>query len=244
MGVVDRLWHGHLVSLFSCPTQIGFLLEPRRKRKVQAKLTGHKPVSSPPPSSAKSSSCAPCAISIRAGSPYRRLYGCMSFRAFHFPPFHISSHVSRESTTDIDPSTIENDIGIICACLPALAPLRSTRLFSKIIPSSVQYLLQKSGYSSHRSTSSSSSTFSSGAHHHHHPQKEFKGSSAAQAKKMGYQRSDESMSGVELAQGKGVKGYGMGMGNEKALPPIRSTTDVEVIYSKPKHIPREASNMV
>ncbi|KAL8647916.1 MAG: hypothetical protein Q9210_005279, partial [Variospora velana] len=45
--------------------------------------------------------------------------------------------------------TVENDIGIICACLPSLAPLRTTRFFSKTVPEFVSYLRSKS---SHRSS--------------------------------------------------------------------------------------------
>ncbi|KAL8892184.1 MAG: hypothetical protein Q9192_005645 [Flavoplaca navasiana] len=75
--------------------------------------------------------------------------------------------------------TVENDIGIICACLPSLAPLRTTRFFSKALPEFVSYLRTKS---SHRSTKDGSSG--------HAPTKwSFKGV-------LGYHTSAES--GVEL----------------------------------------------
>ncbi|KAL8643562.1 MAG: hypothetical protein Q9226_008280, partial [Calogaya cf. arnoldii] len=50
--------------------------------------------------------------------------------------------------TSDHPSTVENDIGIICACLPSLAPLRTTRFFSKTVPEFVSYLRSKSSYRS------------------------------------------------------------------------------------------------
>jgi len=77
---------------------------------------------------------------------------------------------------------VENDVGIICACLPSLAPLKKTLLFEKLIPSSLQYLLHKSGYAKYSSRDTSS-----------------KGSS----KRMGYQRSE---SGVELVDGVKIEG--------------------------------------
>ncbi|KAL8761207.1 MAG: hypothetical protein Q9184_002655, partial [Pyrenodesmia sp. 2 TL-2023] len=44
--------------------------------------------------------------------------------------------------------TVENDIGIIYACLPSLAPLRTTRFFSKTVPEFMSYLRSKSSYRS------------------------------------------------------------------------------------------------
>lgn len=74
---------------------------------------------------------------------------------------------------------MENDIGIICACLPALAPLRNTRFFGKMIPDSLHYLLRKSGYASSKGSTGTGS------------------SSKKSSKRMGYQLSD---SGVELVE--------------------------------------------
>ncbi|KAL8987655.1 MAG: hypothetical protein Q9177_003157 [Variospora cf. flavescens] len=54
-----------------------------------------------------------------------------------------------ESTLQLTPSdlsTVENDIGIICACLPSLAPLRTTRFFSKTVPGFMSYLRSKGSY--------------------------------------------------------------------------------------------------
>lgn len=51
--------------------------------------------------------------------------------------------------------TVENDIGIICACLPALAPLRTTRFFSKVVPGFMSYLRSKGSYGSSKSGGSS-----------------------------------------------------------------------------------------
>ncbi|KAL9632398.1 MAG: hypothetical protein Q9204_003812 [Flavoplaca sp. TL-2023a] len=77
---------------------------------------------------------------------------------------HLHEIIGGPNTRNLDASwvtaqetlwlTIENDIGIICACLPSLAPLRTTRFFSKALPEFVSYLRTKS---SHRSAKDGSS---------------------------------------------------------------------------------------
>ncbi|KAI4265199.1 MAG: hypothetical protein L6R35_007169 [Caloplaca aegaea] len=69
---------------------------------------------------------------------------------------HLHEIVGGPNTRNLDASwntapetlwlTVENDIGIICACLPSLAPLRTTRFFSKTVPGFVSYLRSKSSY--------------------------------------------------------------------------------------------------
>ncbi|KAL8896151.1 MAG: hypothetical protein Q9207_007854 [Kuettlingeria erythrocarpa] len=55
--------------------------------------------------------------------------------------------------------TVENDIGIICACLPALAPLRTTRFFSKVVPGFMSYLRSKGSYGSSKGGGGGSSGY-------------------------------------------------------------------------------------
>ena len=112
---------------------------------------------------------------------------------------------------------MENDIGIICACLPALAPLRNTRFFGKILPDSVDYILRKSGYSSSKSSSPSGGA-----------------SSKTQSNnRMGYQSFE---SGVELVEDrKGDTKVSASDDRTHESPhehgAIRREIDMEVLYS-------------
>ncbi|KAL8719756.1 MAG: hypothetical protein Q9225_003272 [Loekoesia sp. 1 TL-2023] len=74
--------------------------------------------------------------------------------------------------------TVENDIGIICVCLPILGPLKKTKFFEKVNQSSIQYILSKTGFAKSEDSNGSRSTGSS--------------------KRMGYHRSE---SGIELVDG-------------------------------------------
>ncbi|KAL8917289.1 MAG: hypothetical protein Q9172_005915 [Xanthocarpia lactea] len=113
--------------------------------------------------------------------------------------------------------TIENDIGIICACLPALAPLRSTRFFSKVVPGFMSYLRSKSGYGSAKSISSG------------YP------SSNAPSKGMDLRHQGWSESGVELVNAPKNGAYISADYGEGALThengTIRRETDMQVSYS-------------
>ena len=123
-------------------------------------------------------------------------------------------------------STVENDAGIICACLPALAPLKDTRLFGKIIPSSLQYFARRSGYDSQKGSSSRGS------------------SSKVPAKRIGYQLSE---SGTELVDAGRVNTDIANAGKvkthistqdgregklENGIRAIRRDTEVDVSYSR------------
>ncbi|KAL8861937.1 MAG: hypothetical protein Q9178_001807 [Gyalolechia marmorata] len=113
--------------------------------------------------------------------------------------------------------TIENDMGIICACLPALAPLRSTRFFSKVVPGFMSYLRSKSSYGSAKSSSSG------------YP------SSNAPSKGMDLRQQGWSESGVELVHAPKNGAYISADDGERALThengTIRRETDMQVSYS-------------
>ena len=121
-------------------------------------------------------------------------------------------------------STVENDVGIICACLPALAPLRNTRFFGKILPDSLQYVLRKSGYTSSKGSASRMV------------------SSKTPSNRMGYQVFE---SGVELVDA--PKGdTQISASNDRTHESqhehgtIRREVDMEVLYSQE----RDASHQV
>ncbi|KAL9100069.1 MAG: hypothetical protein Q9163_004510 [Psora crenata] len=111
--------------------------------------------------------------------------------------------------------TVENDIGIICACLPTLAQLRNTRFFSKMVPESLQYILRKSGYASSKGSPSEGS------------------SSKMPHKSMGYQVAE---SGIELVDThkadthiSALDNKTRGLTHESGT--IRQDTDMEVTYT-------------
>ena len=117
---------------------------------------------------------------------------------------------------DLPFSTVENNIGIICACLPTLAPLRSTRFFSKIVPDSLQYLFRKSGYATSKGSTSRGA------------------SSQIPSKSVGYQLSE---SGVELVDARKANAHISAFGDKTRdlthdAGTIRRETDMEVTYSK------------
>lgn len=116
-------------------------------------------------------------------------------------------------------STVENDIGIICACLPTLAPLRNTHFFRKMVPDSLQYLLRKSGYTSSKVSTSKGP------------------SSKVSSRRMGYQVSD---SGVELVDAPKGDTH-ISSSDDKTHDvtqehgTIRREVDMEVVYSKQRN---------
>jgi hypothetical protein len=131
-------------------------------------------------------------------------------------PFHAHREIARIQAETLPISTVENDIGIICACLPTLAPLRSTRFFSKTVPNSLQYLLRRSGYHSSKGSTSKGS------------------SSKMSSKRIGYQLSE---SGVELVDAPKANIHISAC--DDRIPSvthesgtIRRETDMEITYSK------------